>query len=62
MGRKDKYNSSGYLDMTAYLVIRNVEREAHRLKMRKDKKMKDKQQISEANGKHKYKLGAKSTE
>ena len=27
MAKKDKYNSSGYLDMTAYLAIRNVERE-----------------------------------
>ena len=27
MSRKDKYNSSGCLDMTAYLALRNIERE-----------------------------------
>lgn len=27
MSKRDKYNSSGCLDMTAYLAIRNVERE-----------------------------------
>lgn len=27
MSRKDKHNSSGCLDMTAYLAIRNIERE-----------------------------------
>lgn len=29
MSKKDKYNNSGCLDMTAYLAIRNVEREEH---------------------------------
>lgn len=27
MSKRDKYNSSGCLDMTAYLALRNVERE-----------------------------------
>lgn len=27
MRRQDKYNSSGCLDMTAYLALRNIERE-----------------------------------
>ena len=27
MAKKDKYNSSGCLDMTAYLAMRNIERE-----------------------------------
>ena len=27
MTKKDKYNSSGYLDMTAYLAMRSIERE-----------------------------------
>lgn len=30
MSRKDKYNSSGCLDMTAYLAIRNIERESRK--------------------------------
>ena len=27
MVKKDKYNSSGYLDMAAFLALRNIERE-----------------------------------
>lgn len=27
MSKRDKYNSSGCLDMTAYLALRNVERD-----------------------------------
>lgn len=27
MSKRDKYNSSGCLDMTAYLALRNIERE-----------------------------------
>lgn len=27
MKKSDKFNSSGYLDMTAYLALKNVERE-----------------------------------
>ena len=27
MDKKDKYNSSGCLDMTAFLAMRNIERE-----------------------------------
>lgn len=27
MSRQDKYNSSGCLDMTSYLALRNIERE-----------------------------------
>ena len=30
MSRQDKYNSSGCLDMTAYLALRNIEREENR--------------------------------
>ena len=30
MSKRDKYNSSGCLDMTAYLALRNVEREERR--------------------------------
>jgi len=26
MSKKDQYNGSGYLDMTAYLAIRNIQR------------------------------------
>ena len=37
MCKKDKYNSSGCLDMTAYLALRNIEREERRLKIQKDK-------------------------
>lgn len=40
MCKKDKYNSSGCLDMTAYLALRNVEREERRLKIQKDKQSK----------------------
>jgi len=40
MYKKDKYNSSGCLDMTAYLALRNVEREERRLKIQKDKQSK----------------------
>ena len=41
MGKKDKYNSSGYLDMTAYLALRKIERDARRARLRKDKEKKD---------------------
>ena len=37
MCKKDEYNSSGCLDMTAYLALRNIEREERRLKIQKDK-------------------------
>jgi hypothetical protein len=35
MSRKDKYNSSGCLDMTAYLALRNIEREERLNKAKK---------------------------
>ena len=53
MSKKDKYNSSGYLDMTAYLALCKIEREVRRARMRKDKEKKDKQQMLEVNSKHK---------
>lgn len=40
MCKKDKYNSSGCLDMTAYLALRNVECEERRIKIQKDKQSK----------------------
>lgn len=40
MSRKDKYNSSGCLDMTAYLALRNIEREANRKAAEKHRTMK----------------------
>jgi hypothetical protein len=40
MSRKDKYNSSGYLDMTAYLALRNIEREENRNAAEKRRAMK----------------------
>jgi hypothetical protein len=53
MGKKDKYNSSGYLDMTAYLALRKIERDARRARLRKDEEKKDKWQMLEANRKRK---------
>lgn len=40
MSRKDKYNSSGCLDMTAYLALRNIEREEYREAAEKRRTMK----------------------
>ena len=40
MSRKDKYNSSGCLDMTAYLALRNIEREDNRKAAEKCRAMK----------------------
>ncbi|MBQ3257222.1 MAG: hypothetical protein IJA67_07405 [Oscillospiraceae bacterium] len=37
MGKRDKYNSLGYLDMTAYLAIRKIEREEAIKRKREDK-------------------------
>jgi hypothetical protein len=42
MGKRDQYNSSGCLDMTAYLAIRNIERQ---------KKMKSSQKVGMVNSK-----------
>lgn len=36
MNYQDRYNSERYLDMTAYLALRNIEREERRLRMRED--------------------------
>lgn len=40
MSKRDKYNRSGCLDMTAYLAIRNIQREeaAKRQQSRQQKK------------------------
>ena len=35
MSKRDKYNSSGCLDMTAYLALRNIEREERRAQLKK---------------------------
>ena len=35
MAKRDMYNSSGCLDMTAYLALRNIEREERRKKQQK---------------------------
>ena len=51
MCKKDKYNSSGCLDMTAYLALRNVEREERRLQIQKDKQSKQLQK-RHTGGKH----------
>ena len=40
MSRKDKYNSSGCLDMTAYLALRHIEREENRKAAEKRRAMK----------------------
>lgn len=37
MNYQDRYNSERYLDMTAYLALRNIEREERRLRMREDR-------------------------
>ena len=43
MGKRDKYNSLGYLDMTAYLAIRKIEREeAIKRKREENKRKQDK--------------------
>lgn len=34
MNRKDRYNGSGCLDMTAYLALRNIQREETKKKRR----------------------------
>lgn len=36
MNYQDRYNSERYLDMTAYLVLRNIERKERRFPMRED--------------------------
>ena len=38
MAKRDMYNSSGCLDMTAYLALRNIEREERRKKQQQQKK------------------------
>ena len=35
MSKRDKYNNSGCLDMTAYLALRNIEREERRAQLKK---------------------------
>lgn len=35
MAKRDMYNSSGCLDMTAYLALRNIERQERRKKQQK---------------------------
>ena len=35
MAKRDMYNSSGCLDMTAYLALKNIEREERRKKQQK---------------------------
>ena len=35
MAKRDMYNSSGCIDMTAYLALRNIEREERRKKQQK---------------------------
>ena len=35
MAKRDMYNASGCLDMTAYLALRNIEREERRKKQQK---------------------------
>ena len=35
MAKRDMYNSSGCLDMTAYFALRNIEREERRKKQQK---------------------------
>lgn len=37
MAKKDKYNSSGCLDMTAYLALQNVEREERAMRHEREK-------------------------
>jgi len=37
MAKRDMYNSSGCLDMTAYLALRNIEREERRKKQQQKK-------------------------
>jgi hypothetical protein len=36
MNYQDRYNSERYLDMTAYLALRNIERKERRHSMRED--------------------------
>ena len=36
MNYQDRYNSERYLDMTAYLALRNIERKERRNRMRDD--------------------------
>jgi len=43
MAKRDMYNSSGCLDMTAYLALRNIEREERRKKQMQKKQMQKKQ-------------------
>ena len=40
MSRKDKHNSSGCLDLTAYLALQNIEREENRKAAEKRRAMK----------------------
>ena len=37
MAKRDMYNSSGCLDMTAYLALRNIEREERKKKQQQKK-------------------------
>jgi len=39
MAKRDMYNSSGCLDMTAYLALRNIEREERRKKQMQKKQV-----------------------
>ena len=39
MAKRDMYNSSGCLDMTAYLALRNIEREERRKKRMQKKQV-----------------------
>ena len=43
MKKSDKYNGSGYLDMTAFIALNNIERE--RAKKFKDKRKPKKKRI-----------------
>ena len=42
MDKKDKYNSSGYLDMTAFLAMQKIEREEKRRQEGRKKRKKSK--------------------
>ena len=39
MAKRDMYNASGCLDMTAYLALRNIEREERRKKQQQKKQV-----------------------
>ena len=42
MVKKDKYNSSGYLDMTAFLALRKIEREEKQRRRQENRNQKRK--------------------